>query len=192
MCNANVQNVRSLSITSANKETLELRTSGNVYHDIRRTYADDIRDNDREEMRCHIKEHFHTPLAKIYGEKVRNINPDIYASGNRKTARRSPNVIQRMKSEVKCLLRKTTVLIEKISDVAKTIVTKDMFQAELHQSRKFYGYVQSFSVNPYLTIVLTTESLIRLYHEYVAKNMLYLDAIGQLTLDLPYFKRTLH
>ena len=93
---------------------------------------------------------------------------------------------------MKSPLRKTTVLIEKISDVAKTIVTKDMFQAELHQSRKFYGYVQSFSVNPYLTIVLTTESLIRLYHEYVAKNMLYLDAIGQLTLDLPYFKRTLH
>ena len=34
----------SLSITLANKETLELRTTGNVYHDTRRTYADDVRD----------------------------------------------------------------------------------------------------------------------------------------------------
>ena len=57
----------SLSITSANKETLELRTSGNLYHDIRRTYADDIKDYDREDIKCHIEEHFHTPPAKMYG-----------------------------------------------------------------------------------------------------------------------------
>ena len=47
---------------------------------------------------------------------------------------------------------------------------------ELHQSLKFYGYVQSFSINPYLKIDLTTESLIRLYHEYVTKDILYLHA----------------
>ena len=73
----------SLSITSANKETLELRTSGNVNHNIRRAYAYDIRDNDREEMKRHIEEHFHTTPGKIYDEKVRNINPGVYASGNR-------------------------------------------------------------------------------------------------------------
>ena len=58
---------------------------------------------------------------------------------------------------------------------------------ELHQSLKFYGYVQSFSINQYLKFDLTTESLIRLYHEYVTKDILYLDATGQLTLDLPDF-----
>ena len=64
-----------------------------------------------------------------------------------------------------------------------------MLQAEeLHQSRKFYGYVQSFSVNPYLKIVLTTENLIRLYHEYLTKDVLYLDATGQLTSDLTDLK----
>ena len=47
---------------------------------------------------------------------------------------------------------------------------------ELHQSLKFYENVQSFSINPYLKIDLTTESLIRLYHEYVTKDILYLDA----------------
>ena len=73
-----------------------MRTSGNVYHDIRRTYvdADDIRDNDREEIKRQIEEHFPTPPAKIYGKKVRNINPDVYASGNRETAGTSPKVIQ--------------------------------------------------------------------------------------------------
>ena len=94
---------------------------------------------------------------------------------------------------MKSPLTEATVLIEKISAAAKTIVTEDMLQAEeLHQSRSFYGYVQSFSVNPYLKIVLITESLIRLYHKYVTKDILYLDATGQLTLDLLDFKRTLH
>lgn len=50
---------------------------------------------------------------------------------------------------MKSPLRKTTVLIEKISDVAETIVAEDLLQTEeLHQSGKFYGYVQSFNVNP--------------------------------------------
>ena len=122
-----------------------MRTSGNVYHDIRRTYvdADDIRDNDREEMKRQIEEHFSTPPAKIYGKKVRNINWE--------TAGRSPKVIQQIKSEVKSPLTKTTVLIKKIKNAAKTIVIEDMLQAEgLHQNRKFYGYVQSFGLNPYL------------------------------------------
>ena len=59
-----------------------------------------------------------------------NINPNVYASWNRETAGRSPRVIQQIKSEVKSALTKATILIEKISDVAKTIVTKDMRQAE--------------------------------------------------------------
>ena len=142
-----------------------MRTSGNVYHDIRRTYvdADDIRDNDREEIKRQIEEHFPTLPAKIYGKKVRNVNPDVYASGNRETAGTFPKVIQQIKSEVKSPLTKATVLIEKIKNASKTIVIEDMLQAEgLHQSRKFYGYVQSFGLNPYLKIVLTTEILIRL------------------------------
>ena len=110
-------------------------------------------------MKRHIEEHFYTPLAEIYGEKVLNINPNVYASGNQETAGRSPKVIQQIKSEVKSPLTKTIVLIEKISDVAKTVITEDILQAEeLYQSRKFYGYIQSFSVNPYLKIFLTVES----------------------------------
>ena len=52
---------------------------------------------------------------------------------------------------MKSPLTKTTVLIKKIKNAAKTIVIEDMLQAEgLHQNRKFYGYVQSFGLNPYL------------------------------------------
>ena len=61
--------------------------------------------------------------------------------------------------------------------MAKTFVTKGMFQTkQLYQSCKFYGYVQSFSINPHSKIVFTTESQIRLHHEYVTKDVLYLDA----------------
>ena len=89
-------------------------------------------------MKRHIEEHFPPPPAKMYGEKVHNINPDVNALGNQEIIGRSPRVIQQIKSEVKSPLTKTTVLIEKISDVAKTIVTEDMLQAEeLHQTRKF-------------------------------------------------------
>ena len=58
-------------------------------------------------MKRHVEKHFHTPPANIYGEKVRNINPDVYASGNRETAGRFPKVIQQIKSEVKSPLTKT-------------------------------------------------------------------------------------
>ena len=88
-----------------------------------------------------------------------NINPDIYASENRETAGRSPKVIQQIKFEVKSPLTKTSVLIEKVSDVAKTFVTKGVLQIkQLYQSCKFYEYVQSFSINPHSKIVLATEA----------------------------------
>ena len=105
-------------------------------------------------MKYYIEEHFHTPSAKIYGKKVCNTNLDINTSGNRETAGKSPRVIQQIKPEVKSLLIQTIVLIEKVSDAAKTIVTEDILEAKaLHESTKLYGHVQSFSLNPYKRLV---------------------------------------
>ena len=43
--------------------------SGNAYHDLRRTYADDIRDKDREKMKRYFEEHFYTIQQKYMAKK---------------------------------------------------------------------------------------------------------------------------
>ena len=126
----------------------------------------------------------------MFGRRLQHIQPDVFASGNRGNAGRSPKITQQIKSEVKSPLSKTENIHELIKQTASRIEIGDKEDArELGQERQFFVYVQSLSVSPDIRIVLTTESLIRLYHKICTKDILYFDATGKLTLESRDFKR---
>ena len=132
----------------------DMEFQGNIYHNVRKTYADDIRGIDREELKDDFKNNLFTPPTQVYGERLNNISDEVFASGNRENASKSPKVIQQLKSEVTSLHRKKNKIHQFIIDVADQILLKDKADAtKRKEKRKIWGYVQNLSVFPCLKIV---------------------------------------
>ena len=165
---------------------------GNLYHDVRKTYADDIWGIDREELKDDFKKNLFTPPTQVYGERLNNISDEVFASGNRENAGKSPKVIQQVKSEVTSLHRKKNKIHQFILDVADQILLKDKADAKKRkEKRKIWEYVQNLSVFPCLKIVFFTESAIRFYHKVCQNDIAYIDATGRVTLESKDYKRIL-
>ena len=76
-----------------------------------------------------------------------------------------------------------------LSDLQVTIANEDERNAiKLGQTwRKFFGYIQMCNIKPDLNIVLLNEASVRLYHELSARDILYIDATGNLfAREKPY------
>jgi hypothetical protein len=76
-----------------------------------------------------------------------------------------------------------------LSDLQVTIANEDERNAiKLGQTwRKFFGYIQMCNTKPDLNIVLLNEASVRLYHELSARDILYIDATGNLfSREKPY------
>ena len=165
---------------------------GNLYHDVRKTYSDDIWGIDREELKDDFKKNLFTPPTQVYGERLNNISDEVFASGNRENAGKSPKVIQQVKSEVTSLHRKKNKIHQFILDVADQILLEDKADAKKRkEKRKIWVYVQNLSVTSCLKIVLFTESTIRLYHKVCQNDIVYIDATGRVTLESKEYKRIL-
>ena len=67
---------------------------GNVPHDVWKTYTIDIRGIDREKLKDDFKKHLLTPPTQVYQERLNNISEEVFASGNKENAGKSPKVIQ--------------------------------------------------------------------------------------------------
>ena len=113
---------------------------------------------------------------------MNNISDEVFASGNRENAGKSPKVIQQVKSKIPQI----------ILDVADQILLEDKADAKKKkEKRKIWRYVQNLSVSPCLKIVLFTESTIRLYHKVCQNDIVYIDATGRVTLESKDYKRIL-
>ena len=173
-------------------DNIDIEFQRNVYHDVRKTYAGDIRGIDREELKDDFKKNLSTPPAQVYGERLNNISDEVFASGNKKNARKSPKVIQQVKSEVTSLHRKKNKIHQFIIDAADQILLEDKADTKKRKAkRKIWGYIQNLSVSPSLKIVLFTESTIRLYHKVCQNDIVYIDATGRITLESKDYKRIL-
>ena len=95
-----------LILHSQFSDNIHMEFQGNVYHDVRKIYADDIRGIDREELKDDFKKNLFTPSTQVYVERLNNVSDEVFASGNRENAGKSPKVIQQVKSEVTYLCRK--------------------------------------------------------------------------------------
>ena len=165
---------------------------GNVYHDVQKTYADDIRGIDREELKDDFKKNLSTPSTQVYGGRLNNTSDELFASGNRENAGKSSKVIQQVKSEVTSLHRKKNKIHQFILDAADQILLEDKADAKKRkEKRKIWGCVQNLSASPSLKIVLFTESTICLYHKLCQNDIVYIDATGRVTLESKDYKRIL-
>ena len=178
-----------LILRSQFSDNIDMEFLGNVYHDVRKTYADDVRGIDREELKDDFKKNLSTPPTQIYGERLNNISDEVFASGNRENASKSPKVIQQVKSEVTSFHRKKNKIHQFILDVADQILLEDKADAKKRkEKRKIWVYVQNLSVTSCLKIVLFTESTIRLYHKVCQNGIVYIDATGRVTLESKDYK----
>ena len=171
-------------------DNIDMEFQGNVYHDVRKTYADDIRGIDREKLKNGFRKNLSTPPTQVYGERLFNISDKFFASGNRENAGKSQKAIQQVKSEVTSLHRKKNRIHQFVLDVSDQILLEDKADAiKRKEKRKIWGYVQNLSVSPCLKKVLFTESIIRLYHKVCQNDIIYIDATGRVTLDIKDYKR---
>ncbi|XP_066911972.1 uncharacterized protein [Clytia hemisphaerica] len=181
-----------VSIMKEDCQYATLLFDGKVSHDIRKTSADIISGRKRKSEHRRFEKNLKTPPSKVYGEKLAKIKSTVFAAGNREEAGRSPKIYQKIKSEVRSPNTKKAFLHEKVQQVASKIENEDRAKAqEQKQARKFYGYVHDVMVDKEVRITLTTEGLIRLYHEKNYQDIVYLDATGSVTLPLKECKRIL-
>ena len=109
---------------------------GNIYDDVQKTYADDIRGIDREELKGDFKKNLSTPSTQVYGGRLNNTSDELFASGNRENAGKSSKVIQQVKSEVTSLHIKKNKIHQFILDAADQILLEDKADAKKRKEKR--------------------------------------------------------
>ena len=129
-----------LIIKSSKCNVLEIAFFKGIRHNIRSLSADYLSGIDREKAKEEFINLDATP-GQVFGKRLGTINAEVFASGNRGLAGRSPKVMQKIKSEVKNPHTKKENIYNLVTKTAKKLYEDDKKNADsLNHPRKFYGY----------------------------------------------------
>ena len=180
-----------LAIISETDGILKINFTGSISHDLCKRKSDHLKGVDRQSLQRRLFDSPSTPTSNVYREHLEGLDGDVFASGNRGNLGTSPAVVQQARNETKS--KRTETLSNDIKSVGKSLEVEDQKKASVNQKSKRYcfGFVHDVSTFPNLRIVLTHESLVRLYHSLVTRDILYIDATGNVVEKIPGFKRIL-
>ena len=110
----------------------------------------------------------------------------MYVSENRNDCGTN-KVHQNIKNEVKKQKAPLTIIHSDLMTLQKELKNKDEQEALSlsHDFRRMFGYIQDFSItNNHIKVLLLDEGMIRIYHQIVPKDILYIDCSGYLVLQI--------
>ena len=110
----------------------------------------------------------------------------MYVSENRNDCGTN-KVQQNIKNEVKKQKAPLTIIHSDLMTLQKELKNKDEQEALSlsHDFRRMFGYIQDFSItNNHIKVLLLDEGMIRIYHQIVPKDILYIDCSGYLVLQI--------
>ena len=96
-------------------------------------------------------------------------------------------VHQNIKNEVKKQKAPLTIIHSNLMTLQKELKSKDEQEALSlsHDFRRMFGYIQDFGItNNHIKVLLLDEGMIRIYHQIVPKDILYIDCSGYLVLQI--------
>ena len=180
-----------LEIASEHEHILTLKFSGSVSHDLRHREADDLKGEERSKMQRRLFASPSTPTADVYRDHLAELEPDVFASGNRGNKGTSSEVLQKVRDELKS--SRTDTLANDLKTLADKIKSEDQQRAKIlpKSKRHCFGFIHEIGIYPHLKVILTQEALIRFYHSIVQRDILYIDATGKVVEKMAAYKRIL-
>ena len=102
--------------------------------------------------------------------------------------------MKRIKEEANKKHQSDSDLAKSLSELQVIISNDDEKNAvKLGQTwKKFFGYIQMCNIKPDLNIALFDEASVRLYHELSARDIIYIDATGNLFATEKSYMRLLY
>ena len=169
---------------------LLVKFKGNVKHDITKPKSFQIRGKEREKEKNKYRDNIKTNPNDRYIKLLKSVPPESFAYGNRDGAG-TLKTHQNIKAEVMREMNSFEFLHKRLLDLQKDLIDKDSKKAlESGASfRKIFGFLQSFSsTNSELRIILYHEKEIRLFHDLCKKDIVYLDATGNIITEIKPYK----
>ena len=164
---------------------------GNVNHKTGALAFRQIKGEKRSLEKQTYKNNINIPPSKIFKEKISNIDAEVYVSGNRNDCSTN-KVHQNIKNEVKKQKTSLTNIHSDLMTLQEELKNKDEQEALslCHDFRRMFGYIQDFSItNDHIKVLLFDEGMIRIYHQIVPKDILYIDCSGYLISQIHNISR---
>ncbi len=177
-----------LVIEDRDQGVMKIKFSNDVEHDVTNPKAKRISGAKRSDL---ISDAWKTTAnpSKMHRDQLLGIDSDFFAAGIRTGAGITCGTMKGIKEEANKQHQSDSNLAKSLSELQTTIANQDERDAiKLGQTwRKFFGYIQLCNIKPDLNIVLFNEASVRLYHELSARDIIYIDATGNLfAKETPY------
>ena len=169
-----------------------LQFVGNVNHDVSILKSRRITGSERQNL-MHEFSCSRTKPSTFYRSKLRDLDEDSYASGNRLGCGVTSKAFQHISTEAKRKQNNVNLISEKIRDCDKAIQGKGGGTFEtMMDKQQILGFVQSNDItNDTLCVVLFDEGCVRLYRHVCSKDILFFDATGTIVEAVKGFKKLL-
>ena len=163
---------------------------GNVNHKTGALAFRQIKGEKRSLEKQTYKNNINIPPSKIFKEKISNIDAEVYVSGNRNDCSTN-KVHQNIKNEVKKQKTSLTNIHSDLMTLQEELKNKDEEALSLcHDFRRMFRYIQDVSItNDHIKVLLSDEGMIRIYHQIVPKDILYIDCSGYLVSQIHNISR---
>ena len=186
-CNCSAE----LFIESEHEDVVKIMFEGDIHHDLHHREANDLKGEARQKMRKKLFSSPTTPTADMYRNNLADLDADVFAAGNRGNTETSPIVLQQVKAEIKA--SRCDTLPKDLVNLANKLTAEDKCLAKNFpfSKRHIFGYIDDVCVHPDLSVILTQQPLIRVYHQLVQRDILYFDATGSLDEKILSYKRIL-
>ena len=174
-----------LTIDEEFSNRLKVTFKGNVRHDVTKPVS--LKDNTgdlKKSMQSVFRQNWMTPPSKLYRQKFQSIPSDIYASGNRSqagTLKKAQHAKSKMRLQSSRLGELHKALLEidrKQKDEDERIAVALKHE---HRINGIRGYMQGITIdNTLIRLVLFDDPMVRLFHVLSSRDILYLDATGNI------------
>ena len=182
-----------LMIENREQGVLKIKFSNDIEHNVTNPKAKRICGTERSDLLSDAWKTSANP-SKMHRDQLLAIDSDFFAAGIRTGAGITSGTMKRVKEEANKKHQSDSDLAKSLSELQVIISNDDEKNAvKLGQTwRKFFGYIKMCNIKPDLNIALFNEASVRLYHELSARDIIYIDATGNLFATEKSYMRLLY
>ena len=183
-----------LTIEDKSSSSLLVTFRENVRHDVTIPVSSkDVDGSPKDSMQDVLRDNWSTPPVEIFQKKIKNIPPDGYAAGNRSAAGTLKKA-QHAKSSMQLQSSRLAELHQLLLSIDKEQKDEDNRNANnlghYFRINSMFGYIQGLSIdNSLIHLVLFDDRMVRLFHVLARRDIIYLDATGNIVERIKPFKR---